>query len=103
MDIKEIQELIKFVSKSGVNEVEIESKGFKLVIRTGHGNAAAPTIIHAAPAVAPIAIPQVAAPAPVAPSAETKAAEKKAEAAAENAKLITIKSPMIGTFYRSAG
>src|SRR4051812_9323374 len=96
MDIKEKQELIKFVSKSGVSEVELESKGFKLIIKTGNQiHAHAPAIIHAAPpATAPAASPQTTA-APV--------VEKKAEAPAPKSNLITIKSPMIGTFYRSAG
>ncbi len=100
MDIKEIQELIKFVSKSGVSEVELESKGFKLIIKTNSGltYAPAPTVIHhAAPVQAAPAAPQVAAP------ASAPAAEKKTEAPAAANNYITIKSPMIGTFYRSAG
>ena len=98
MDIKQIQELIKFVSRSGVNEVAIEQKDFKITIKTNQ----TPTVVHATvPApVATTAIPAAAAPVPVS-ATETKAA---AEAAAEDtSKYITIKSPMIGTFYRSAG
>lgn len=95
MDIKQIQDLIKFVSKSGVNEVSIEEQDFKITIKTNQE----PTYVTATvPAVAPIAAPQVAqaaAPAPVASPA--------APAANADANLITIKSPMIGTFYRSAG
>lgn len=97
MDVKEIQNLIKFVSKQGVAEVELETKGFKLTIKT-HGEQAAQTIIQAAPvAAAPIA----AAPAPVA-AAPAPAAAPAAEAAPaeDDSKYITIKSPMIGTFYR---
>jgi acetyl-CoA carboxylase biotin carboxyl carrier protein len=89
MDIKEIQELIKFVAKSGVSEVSIDRKDFKITIKA-QGNAPAVVNMQAAPmpiAAAPVA---AAAPAPVAPAAN------------ENANLITIKSPMIGTFYRSA-
>ena len=97
MELKEIQDLIKFVAKSGVSEVELESKGFKIVIKTPLSNEPVmvqqPTVIHAAPA--PVA---VAAPAPAAP-----AAPAPAPAAADTSNLITIKSPMIGTFYRSAG
>jgi acetyl-CoA carboxylase biotin carboxyl carrier protein len=88
MDIKEIQELIKFVAKSGVSEVSIDRKDFKITIKA-QGNAPAVVNMQAAPmpiAAAPVA---AAAPAPVAPAAN------------ENANLITIKSPMIGTFYRS--
>lgn len=82
MDIKEIQELIKFVAKSGVSEVSIDRKDFKITIKA-QGNAPAIVNMQAAP------MPIAAAPAPVAPAAN------------ENANLITIKSPMIGTFYRS--
>ena len=97
MDIKQIQELIKFVSRSGVNEVAIEQENFKITIKTNQ----APTVITTTvPAAAPAAAVLPAAPAP-APQAVSTTAETK-EAAAESSKYITIKSPMIGTFYRSA-
>jgi acetyl-CoA carboxylase biotin carboxyl carrier protein len=95
MNIKDIENLIKFVQKSGVSEVSLEQKDFKITIKT-QGNAkeiishvvAAP--IHApAMQATPTAIP--AAP-PVTPAAPKGADESK---------YITIKSPMIGTFYRS--
>jgi len=97
MDIKQIQELIKFVSRSGVNEVAIEQENFKITIKTNQ----APTVVHASvPApVATTAIPAAAAPLPVSVT-ETKSAE--ATAAEDASKYITIKSPMIGTFYRSS-
>jgi len=85
MDIKQIQDLIKFVHKSGVNEVSIEENDFKITIKTNQ----APTVVTATiPAAAPVA----AAPAPVA----------AAPAVSESDNYLTIKSPMIGTFYRSA-
>ncbi|MEO7213212.1 acetyl-CoA carboxylase biotin carboxyl carrier protein [Mucilaginibacter sp.] len=90
MDIKQIQDLIRFVSKSGVNEVSIEQKDFKITIKT---NEAAPAVYHAALPAAPVA---AAAPAPVAPAPEPVVA------VADTSNYITIKSPMIGTFYRSA-
>jgi acetyl-CoA carboxylase biotin carboxyl carrier protein len=91
MDIKQIQDLIRFVSKSGVNEVSIEQKDFKITIKT---NEAAPAVYHATlPAPAPVAAAPVAA---AAPAAEPVAA------IADTSNYITIKSPMIGTFYRSA-
>lgn len=101
MELKEIQDLIKFVAKSGVSEVELESKGFKIVIKTGNGADAyrgEQTIIHA-PA------PQVVAslPVAVAPVAAAPIAAAPAPAAAADSKYITIKSPMIGTFYRASG
>lgn len=98
MDFKQIQELIKMINKSNIGEVSIEEKGFKLTIKQKEEPAqnviAAP--MHAPmPAYAPpaAATPQPAASTPSAP------ATKAAEPAADN--LITIKSPMIGTFYRS--
>ena len=102
MNITQIQDLIKFVAKSGVSEVEIEQKDFKITIKTpGKGKqefvqvTAAP--VMAAPA--PVAMP-AAAPAPVAPAASTPEAPAAAAPVASN--LIEIKSPMIGTFYRSS-
>jgi acetyl-CoA carboxylase biotin carboxyl carrier protein len=98
MNITQIQDLIKFVAKSGVSEVEIEQKDFKITIKTpGKGKqefvqvAAAP--VMAAPA--PVAMP-AAAPAPAA------AAAASVPAAPVASNLIEIKSPMIGTFYRSS-
>lgn len=97
MDIKQIQELIKFVSRSGVNEVAIEQENFKITIKTNQ----TPTVITTTvPAPAPAAAVLPAAPAP-APQPVTTSVETK-EATADSSKYITIKSPMIGTFYRSA-
>lgn len=102
MKLTEIQDLIKFVSKSGVNEVELETKEIKIVIKTG--KQAAPVMYQAAPAQITTAPAQVMA-APVAAAAPVADAATPAAtaAAASEAKYITIKSPMIGTFYRSAG
>lgn len=99
MELKEIQSLIKFVSESGVDEVDIEKKDFKLSIKK------VPPAVQAAPQVVQATLP--AAPtAPAAPAAPTApVAEAKAEAAPakpEASNLIEIKSPMIGTFYRSS-
>jgi len=93
MDIKQIQDLIRFVSKSGVNEVSIEQENFKITIKTNE----APTYVNASiPAPQPLAA--ASAPQPSLP-ATTPVAEPVA-AIADN--YITIKSPMIGTFYRSS-
>ncbi len=101
MELKEIQDLIKFVAKSGVSEVELESKGFKIVIKTPSAqeyvSVQQPTVIHAP---API---QVSAPAPSVAPVAPAAPAAPAAAAPVASNLITIKSPMIGTFYRSAG
>lgn len=96
MDIKQIQDLIKFVSKSGVNEVSIEEKDFKITIKTNQE----PTYVTAS---IPAAIP---APAPAPVQASPAAAAPATPAAApanDDSKFITVKSPMIGTFYRSPG
>jgi acetyl-CoA carboxylase biotin carboxyl carrier protein len=101
MDISQIQSLIKFVSKSGVNEVELETKDFKINIKTNKAGDSTTQMVampqqnfvpqqQAAPAPA-------AAPAPSASDSNQGGNTKK-----DDDKYITIKSPMIGTFYRSA-
>src|SRR5665213_346989 len=90
MDIKQIQDLIRFVSKSGVNEVSIEQKDFKITIKTNQ----VATIVNATLPAAQVAA--------AAPPAAVAAAAPAAEPVADNSKYVTIKSPMIGTFYRSA-
>ncbi len=103
MKLTEIQDLIKFVSKSGVNEVELETKEIKIVIKTGKQSTAAPVVYQAAPAQITTAPAQVMAAPVAAPATETAAPATTNTAAANDAKYITIKSPMIGTFYRSSG
>jgi acetyl-CoA carboxylase biotin carboxyl carrier protein len=92
MDIKEIQNLIKFVAKSGASEVKLEMEDVKITIRTGSGKTET-TILQAAPMTG---MPQVAA--PVAQPVAMSDAATKAES--EDSKYITVKSPIIGTFYR---
>lgn len=98
MDIKEIQNLIKFVAKSGASEVSLETEDFKITIKTPYGAAPEAQTTTLVPMVH--TIPQSietaqapSAPAPAAPSAP-------ADDAVDESKYITIKSPMIGTFYR---
>jgi acetyl-CoA carboxylase biotin carboxyl carrier protein len=101
MNLNEIQDLIKFVSKSGVSEVEIEQKDFKIIIKAENK---AKKEEHTVYVQAPIAAtaPVVAAPV-AAPTAAPVAEAPKANApASDDAKYVTIKSPMIGTFYRSS-
>lgn len=90
MDIKQIQDLIRFVAKSGVNEVSIEQNDFKITIKTNQ----AATLINA---TVPPALAETTAPAPAAAPAQPAAAP-----VADTSKYITVKSPMIGTFYRSS-
>ena len=98
MELKEIQNLIKFVSKSGVNEVSIEQGEFKITIKTDCGQGE--TVMVQAPVVQqPVAQPVAAAVQPAAQTAEP-AKQESAAVAEDDSKYITIKSPMIGTFYR---
>ena len=96
MDLKEIQNLIKFVAKSGASQVKLEMDDVKITIRTGSDSetkivqqvpvqASAPVVQQQVPAPVPVAAPE----APAAPAA-----------ASDDSKYITIKSPIIGTFYR---
>lgn len=95
MDIKEIQNLIKFVAKSGASEVKLEMDDIKITIRTGSDSDT--TIVHQVPAAHQM--PQIAQ--PIAAPVQTEAAAPVAAAPTdENSKYITIKSPIIGTFYR---
>jgi acetyl-CoA carboxylase biotin carboxyl carrier protein len=100
MNLSEIQDLIKFVAKSGVTEVEIEQKDFKLTIKAEKKvEQQQPLIIQAA---APASVPVTALPQAVAPVAQPVAATTEAPTASEDSKYVTIKSPMPGTFYRSS-
>jgi acetyl-CoA carboxylase biotin carboxyl carrier protein len=95
MDIKQIQDLIRFVSKSGVNEVSIEQDDFKITIKTNQ----APTYVTAnVPSGQPV-YEQAPAAVNTAPAA---AATPAIAPVADTSHYITVKSPMIGTFYRSS-
>lgn len=96
MEIKEIQNLIKFVAKSGASEVSLEMGDIKITIKTDKGDVIAPVaaVQQAAPVVVSPAPEVVATPAaPVAPAAAPAAAEVSSNQH-------TVKSPIIGTFYR---
>ena len=96
MDIKDIQNLIKFVSKAEVSEVKYKTKDFEITIKTPLGGNEVsymqqPAVYHAAPQQAASAAPQASAPQASAPAVD---------AVGDDSKFVTIKSPMIGTFYR---
>jgi len=96
MDLKEIQNLIKFVAKSGASEVKLEMDDIKITIRTGeskHGE----TIVQQVPMAMPVQQQVVA---PLEAVAAPAAAPIAAPEVSEEDKYITIKSPIIGTFYR---
>jgi acetyl-CoA carboxylase biotin carboxyl carrier protein len=94
MNNEEIKDLIKLVSKLGLGKVEIEKDGFKINIKGP--NLVSPGVYMAPPVAAPVPT-SVPAPAPASP-----AAEPTVSTPSESASTITIKSSMIGTFYRSS-
>ena len=99
MDFKQIQELIKLINKSNIGEVSIEEKDFRITIKQKEEPIT--QVVTAAPSQ--VAMPQML-PQPTAPSQQSFSAQPQAEAPAaqssSTANLLTIKSPMIGTFYR---
>lgn len=95
MDIKQVQELIKLVSKSSLSELTIEEGEFKITLKQ-KDYVVAPAYVSAPVMAAPVAAPVASTPAPsAAPAAPVQAAGGD-----DTSKYITIKSPMIGTFYR---
>jgi acetyl-CoA carboxylase biotin carboxyl carrier protein len=98
MDFKQIQELIKMINKSNIGEVTIEEKGFKLTIKQKEEPV---QNVIAAP-MQQMAMPAYAQQPAATPAAQAPAADKAKAAEPATDNLITIKSPMIGTFYRSS-
>jgi acetyl-CoA carboxylase biotin carboxyl carrier protein len=96
MEYKQIQELIKTINKSSISELSIEDGDFKITIKQEFSTG---QVQYAAMPAAPMAAPMQYAPAQAAPAGDDKPAAPKADAAATN--LVTIKSPIVGTFYRS--
>jgi len=98
MDIKDIQNLIKFVAKSGASEVKLEMEDVKITIRTGEVGKSE-TMVYQPMQTMPVEqmAPPVAA---IAPAEAAPAAAEKPAPNDEESKYITIKSPIIGTFYR---
>ena len=103
MDFKQIQELVRLVNKSSISELSIEQDAFKITIKRDHAaesSAAGETYrqvvpVVQVPAAVPVNTPVTSEPsAPAAPAATPNSTKEN---------LLTIKSPMIGTFYRSAG
>ena len=97
MELKEIQNLIKFVAKSGASEVKLEMGDVKITIRTGsERDKGETTYIQQVPAMP-------SAPAPVAPPVQAEASAPSKEESGggdDDSKYVTVKSPIIGTFYR---
>ncbi len=97
MDVKEIQNLIKFVAKSGASEVSLELKDIKITIKNAAETPKTETVfVQQNPVAAPLPQQAVSQPQPTPVETQTLAEAPSAE----NDNLITIKSPIIGTFYR---
>src|SRR5829696_8390990 len=100
MDFKQIQELIKMINKSQIGEVTIEQKDFRITIKQKEENITQ-VVSQAMPMNMPQHVQQFAPQAQPQLAANPSGQEQKTAAqGAENANYITIKSPMIGTFYR---
>jgi acetyl-CoA carboxylase biotin carboxyl carrier protein len=95
MDIKQIQELVKLINKTNIGEITIEEEGVKITVKQKKDPVQNIIAGGVAPTYAPAPVAAAATTAP--PAAASATAEPKAD------NLVTIKSPMIGTFYRQAG
>lgn len=113
MNFKEVQELIKLINKSNLTEFKLKDGEFELSIRTkkygkAKASVAQPQIVPvqtsmpATMPVQPVNVPPATPPSQPAASKETKAAEPPTEAESSSANYLEVKSPMVGTFYRSS-
>lgn len=102
MELKDIQNLIKFVAKSGASEVKLETDDFKITIKTQASESGQNVVIQQVPVGSGISqipvMPPTIAPTPVAEPVVVVSADTTVSASEDN--LITVKSPIIGTFYR---
>jgi len=100
METRDIQELINFIAQSGLDEVNIETADLKINVKR-YGQTPAVTTVAATPASAPspvVPVQHVPTPTPAAASGPVAPPPSS-----DTSNYITIKSPMIGTFYRSSG
>ncbi|MDF7819775.1 acetyl-CoA carboxylase biotin carboxyl carrier protein [Runella sp. MFBS21] len=98
MEIKDIQKLLDFIANSGLDEVNIETGELKVSVKRNNT-----TTTYVTPAPVPVATAAPVAAAPVATPAAAPSPAAAPALKADESKYLTIKSPMIGTFYRSAG
>lgn len=100
MELKDIQNLIKFVAKSGASEVKLEMEDIKMTIKTGSEKTETTILQSAIPAAQMPVVPQVVSPVEAAPTASAAVPAETTSAADEDSNYLTITSPIIGTFYR---
>ncbi len=102
IDIRKLKELVRLMTASDLTELDLRDKDEQVTIRRASPQAAPQVVHHAMPAM--MHAPMAAAPvAPAAPAATAAAASAPAPAASEDAGLVAIESPMVGTFYASPG
>lgn len=99
MEFKQIQELLKVVNKSNISEVSIKDGDFEITIKQANTET---QYVAMQPAIMPQALPQFAPQQPVQPQAPATPVANAPAAAQEASNTVVIKSPMIGTFYRSS-
>lgn len=100
MDFKQIQELIKLVNRSNIGELTIEENSFRITIKQKEDSLQAPSSAVSQPSYTPVPVQQPSAPTPMSlPAVSAPTPSPATEAKSDN--VLTIKSPMIGTFYRS--
>ncbi len=87
MELKEVKRIIELMNENGLNEFELEENGVRIMIKKGQSG----QVIHTVQAVAP----------PVAAAPESKPAATPAAPAADQANMVEVKAPFVGTFYRS--
>ncbi|MDO6738182.1 acetyl-CoA carboxylase biotin carboxyl carrier protein [Wenyingzhuangia sp. 2_MG-2023] len=97
MELKDIQNLIKFVARSGANEVKLEMEDIKITIKTGEGKTESTIIQHTSPITMGAPVAQQA---PIQTPTPVVEVSSAAPSESEDSKYVTITSPMIGTFYR---
>ena len=101
LDLKQIKQLIDLMQRSDLTEFAVEEEGFKIKIARASSAGAAPVVVAAPVAAIPAAVAPV--PAPAAASAAPSAPASPASASgADEAGIVYVKSPMVGTFYKAA-
>lgn len=102
MTFKEIQDLIKLVQKSHLTEFKMKDGDFEVSIRTKEHKSGKEKIITTSQPIIPVPAPAAVAPATPAPAPAAPAAEVPAAKSEKKTAYLEIKSPMVGTFYRSS-
>ncbi len=100
MDLKNIKDLIKYVAKSGTSEVSLEMDDVKITIKNDRAEKENQTVIQQVPMQQPMAQQPMAPQQPVAPQQDSSQVQAEASGGADEDNYITVKSPIIGTFYR---